>query len=386
MTKLYGYKRADGRYGIRNHVVVMPSVGCCNGVVHKIKESVPEVVTLMHSYGCGRGPADTNFHSKTFLNVASHPNVSAVLIIELGCELLNTDELVENIKATGKPVECISVQKTGGTYKTVQAAIPVLNKFLENAKKEEKVCFDISNLTIGLQCGGSDAFSGSTANSAVGIACDKLISQGGTVIITETTELMGTLDILKSRAKDENVAMDLTRIIEDRYELVKECMGDKADFVIAPGNMEGGMTTIQEKSLGCVCKGGSSSINQVVANGEIPSHKGLIVMDATGYDPESTTAVVAGGSQIVLFTTGRGNPLGFPTVPVIKIASNSRLYNALVDDIDINAGKILEGHTLQQVGEEIFDEIIKVANGKKTKPEQNDTIGLFSVYCSTPSL
>lgn len=386
MTKLYGYKRPDGRYGIRNHVVVLPSVGCCNGVIHKIKEKVPGIVTLMHSYGCGRGPADTELHHKTFLNVVTHPNVYAVLVVALGCEIMDTDKLAEDIKAAGKPMQYLNVQKTGGTYKTVDAAVPILEKFLSDADKEEKVEFDMSHLTIGLQCGGSDAFSGSTANSSVGIACDKVVDEGGTVIITETTELIGTLDILKSRAKDEQVSQDLTRIIETRYELVEKCMGDQADFVIAPGNMAGGMTTIQEKSLGCVCKGGHSPINQVVDNGTIPTQKGLIVMDATGYDPESTTAVVAGGSQIVLFTTGRGNPLGFPTVPVIKIASTTKLYKAMEDDIDINAGKIIEGLSIEQMGQEIFDEIINVANGKKTKPEQNDTIGVFSVYCSTPSL
>jgi altronate dehydratase large subunit len=386
MTKINGYKRSDGRYGIRNHVVVLPSVGCCNGVIQKIKERVPEAITLMHAYGCARGPADTALHHKTFLNVTSHPNVYAVLVVALGCEILDTNELVENIKATGKPVEYINIQQTGGTYKTVEAAIPILEKFLKEAGQQEKVEFDVSQLTIGLQCGGSDAFSGSTANSAVGVACDKIIEQGGRVIITETTELIGTLDILQSRAKNKQVADDLKRILENRYALVEQCMGQKADFVISPGNMAGGMTTIQEKSLGCVCKGGHTPINQVVDNATIPTEKGLIVMDATGYDTESTTAVVAGGSQIVLFTTGRGNPYGFPTVPVIKIASTTRLYTAMEDDIDINAGKIVDGLSIEQMGQEIFDEIISVASGKKTKPEINDTIGLFSIYCSTPSL
>jgi altronate dehydratase large subunit len=386
MNTLYGYKRADGRYGIRNHVVVLPSVGCCNGVIHKIKEKVPQVTTLMHAYGCARGPADTALHHKTFLHVASHPNVYAVLVIALGCEILDTNKLVEDIKAIGKPVEHINIQQTGGTYKTVEASIPILERFLREAKEQEKVEFELSQLTIGLQCGGSDAFSGSTANSAVGIACDKVIEQGGRVIITETTELIGTLDILQSRAKNKQVADDLRRILEDRYALVEKCMGNKADFVISPGNMAGGMTTIQEKSLGCVCKGGHTPINQVVDNATIPTEKGLIVMDATGYDTESTTAVVAGGAQIVLFTTGRGNPYGFPTVPVIKIASTTRLYNTMTDDIDINAGKIVDGLSIEEMGEEIFEEIISVANGKKTKPEVNDTIGLFSIYCSTPSL
>ncbi len=386
MTALYGYKRADGRYGIRNHVVVLPSVGCCNGVIHKIKERVPEVITLMHAYGCARGPADTALHHKTFLNIATHPNVSAVLVVALGCEILNTPQLYEDIKATGQKVAYLNIQQTGGTYKTADAAVPILRQFLAEAAVQQKVPFDVSELTIGLQCGGSDAFSGSTANSAVGIACDKVIEQGGRVIITETTELIGTLDILKSRAKDEKVAADLERILTQRYALVEECMGDQADFVIAPGNMAGGMTTIQEKSLGCVIKGGHTTINQVVDNGTIPDEKGLIVMDATGYDTESTTAVVSGGSQIVLFTTGRGNPYGFPIVPVIKIASTTQLYTRMEDDMDINAGKIVEGTSLETLGTEIFDEIIAVANGKKSKPEQNDTMGIFSIYCATPSL
>ncbi|MGI6348708.1 MAG: UxaA family hydrolase [Eubacteriales bacterium] len=386
MTTLYGYKRADGRYGIRNHVIVLPSVGCCNGVIDKIKQRVPEVVTLMHAYGCGRGPADTALHHKTFFNVATHPNISAVLIVALGCEILNTPQLYEDIKAAGQKVAYLNIQQTGGTYKTADAAVPILQRFLAEAASEKRVPFDISELTVGLQCGGSDAFSGSTANSAVGIACDKLIEQGGRVIITETTELIGTLDILKSRAKDEKVAADLERIISQRYKLVERCMGDQADFVIAPGNMAGGMTTIQEKSLGCVIKGGHTTINQVVDNGTIPDEKGLVVMDATGYDTESTTAVVSGGSQMVLFTTGRGNPFGFPTVPVMKIASTTQLYERMKDDVDINAGKIVEGTSIEDLGAEIFEEMIAVANGKKTKPEENDTMGIMSIYCTTPSL
>lgn len=254
MTTLYGYKRADGRYGIRNHVIVLPSVGCCNGVIDKIKQRVPEVVTLMHAYGCGRGPADTALHHKTFFNVATHPNISAVLIVALGCEILNTPQLYEDIKAAGQKVAYLNIQQTGGTYKTADAAVPILQRFLAEAASEKRVPFDISELTVGLQCGGSDAFSGSTANSAVGIACDKLIEQGGRVILTETTELIGTLDILKSRAKDEKVAADLERIISQRYKLVERCMGDQADFVIAPGNMAGGMTTIQEKAWAALSK------------------------------------------------------------------------------------------------------------------------------------
>ncbi len=388
MSALTGYKRADGRYGIRNHVLIIPTVGCVNGVIQKIKQRVPGVTTMMHGYGCGgRSIEDNIILNKTLFNMCTHPNVYAVLILALGCEGVDYNKLTEQVRQYGQRVAFINVQDVGGTLKAVEKAAPILEKYLAEAEKEKRVPIDMSAITVGLQCGGSDAFSGSTANSSVGKACDRIVGEGGTVILTETTELLGTMDILKSRAATPEIAQQIEELLKGQFDKVEHTIGkERANFVISPGNMAGGMSTIQEKSLGCVCKAGSTPINEIVEYSARPTKKGMVIMDAPGYDIDSTTAIVAGGSQIVLFTTGRGNPYGYPIAPVIKIASTSKLYNSMEDDMDINAGKVVEGVSLEELGQEIYDKIAAVINGEVSKPEANDQCGTFTVYTSSATL
>jgi altronate dehydratase large subunit len=224
---------------------------------------------------------------------------------------------------------------------------------------------------VALECGGSDTFSGMTANPAVGKAVDRLVAMGGTAILSETTEMIGALGPLLRRAENAEVAASLKQIVDRQEELTRQILGALADRVLAPGNVESGLSTIAEKSLGCVTKGGSSPIREVLGYAQRPSKQGLVVMDTPGYDAESITGMAAAGAQAIIFTTGRGSPAGFPIAPVIKVSSNSEVYRAMADDIDIDAGQVLNGKTLDEVGEEILALLLQVARGERTKAEIN---------------
>jgi altronate dehydratase large subunit len=238
---------------------------------------------------------------------------------------------------------------------------------------------------MGLECGGSDAFSGISANPAVGLAADWLVRAGGTVILTENTEMIGAGHILERRASSPEVAEKVAEMVARAQSLTREILGPMASLVIAPGNMDGGMSSIQEKSLGCIIKGGSTPVNQVVDYGRPPDCKGLVIMDGPGYDTESMAGLAATGAQVIVFTTGRGNPIGFPIVPVIKVASTSGLYRAMEDDMDVNAGAVLEGKSLQEVGDEIVFLVKKVIEGERTKAEVNEQNGILCLYTTNPS-
>ena len=228
------------------------------------------------------------------------------------------------------------------------------------------------DLIVGLQCGSSNTFSGITANPAVGKAVDRLVAMGGTAILSETTEMIGALAPLLRRAEDEEVAARLKAMVNHQEARTQEIMGPLAHLVLAPGNIESGLSTIAEKSLGCIAKGGSSPVREVLDYGQRPSRQGLVVMNTPGYDAESITGLAAGGTQVIIFTTGRGTPVGFPVVPVIKVSSTSELYEAMSDDIDVDAGSVLYGTTVAHVGEEIVAVLLRVARGEKTKAEINE--------------
>jgi altronate dehydratase large subunit len=243
----------------------------------------------------------------------------------------------------------------------------------------------VVKITLVLECGGSDAFSGITANPAVGLAADWLVREGGTVILTENTEMIGTSHILERRAHSPEVAAKVAEMIAEADRRAHELLGPLASMVIAPGNMDGGMSSIQEKSLGCIVKGGSTPITEVVDYAQPPAQKGLVLMDAPGYDMESMAGVAAAGAQLMVFTTGRGNPAGFPVVPIVKVASNSRLFQAMQDDMDLNAGAVLDGKSLDQVGGEIIALVQRVLDGELTKAELNEQFGILCLYTGSYS-
>ena len=385
MDTFLGYERTNGSVGVRNHVAVIPTVACANGVVGLIAREAPGAVPLFHGHGCGRAGRDLELHVRTLTNLAKHPNVGAVLVVGLGCEVITAEFLASAIEESGKSVQSVVIQEEGGSLKSAAKGKGVALGLIESVGEQERAEIGIDRLVLGLECGGSDAFSGITANPAVGVVADRLVEKGGTVILTENTEMIGTSHILERRACTPDVAAEVKSMIQTAEQRTRDILGPFASMVIAPGNVDGGMSSIQEKSLGCIAKGGTSSIMQVVDYAGVPTSKGLVLMDAPGYDTESTAGLAASGAQVILFTTGQGNPMGFPLVPVIKIASTSRLYRSMEDDMDINAGAVLEGRSLSDVAESIIKLLCRVLGGELSKAEKNEQGGIACLYVTGPS-
>jgi altronate dehydratase large subunit len=366
-----GWRRADGRMGVRNHCLVLATVACAAGVVREVWRRLPAVVAVEHAHGCGRGGPDLGLQVKTLSGLVQNPNVGAAVLVGLGCEVVSAGLLKGAVARSGKPLETVVIQEVGGSRKAADRVEALARRLLAELEELPRERGTAADLMVGLECGGSDTFSGLTANPAVGKAVDRLVELGGTAILAETTEMIGALGPLLKLAESEEVAAKLRANVERQEARTREILGPLAGTVLAPGNVESGLTTIAEKSLGCIAKGGSSPIREVVDYGDRPSRKGLVVMDTPGYDVESMAGMAAAGAQAILFTTGRGTPVGFPAVPVIKISSNSQLFEAMPDDIDLDAGTILTGKSVGEVGEQILDLLLRVARGEKTKAEIN---------------
>ena len=379
-----GYRRSDGAVGIRNHVLVMPTVSCVNGVVNRISREVPEAICVTHGHGCGRGGMrDIEILFRVLTGMIQNPNVGAVVLIGLGCEVSNVRALAPQLEGIGKPVTILNVQDDGGSLRTAEKGTLAARGYLKELARQKRDPIAWEDLLISIECGGSDAMSGVTANVAIGAVSDWLVDCGATVMFGENTEMIGTAHVLARRASSPEVAARITEMVDRAEELNRATMGELAALVISPGNMDGGMSTIAEKSMGCIVKGGTSAINEVVDYGAAPTEKGLVLQDGPGYDADSMAGFAAGGSQLMLFSTGRGTPAGFPTVPIIKVASNSRLYAAMEDDMDINAGNLLEGESLDALKDEMIDLMIRVINGEPTKPEANG-MGVFTFMTVNP--
>ena len=383
MNDIRGYIRKNGSVGIRNHVLVLSTVSCVNGIVNRIGREVPEAICVSHAHGCGRGgPRDVEILFRILSGLVHHPNVGGVILIGLGCEVSNTNWLLPLINDAGKPIEVFNVQTDGGSIETSRKGIAAARRILAEIGSQPRVTVSWDKMLIAMECGGSDAMSGITANVAMGAVSDWLVKKGATVIFGENTEMIGTTDVLMRRAKNEQVAGQIEQMIARAEKLTQDVMGELAGLVISPGNMDGGMSTIAEKSMGCIFKGGTTTINQVVDYGQVPSEHGLILQDGPGYDGDSMAGLAASGSQLMFFSTGRGNPVGFPAMPVIKVASNTRIYKAMKDDIDVNAGVLVEGHQLNQLRDRMIDLMIRVINGKNTKAEVNgmDVLTFMTVH------
>ena len=372
MSEIRGYERKDGKFGIRNHVLVLPTISCVNGVINRTSRGVPEAVCVTHAHGCGRGgPRDLGILFRILSGLVLHPNVGGVVLIGLGCEVSNTRSLLPLISNAGKPIEVLNVQEEGGSLETSKKAVAAVRRILSEINGQPRVTLPWDRLLVAMECGGSDAMSGVTANVAMGAVSDWLVEKGATVIFGENTEMIGTAHVLARRAKNVGVANQIEQMVDRAEKLARDVMGEMASLVISPGNMDGGMSTIAEKSMGCIFKGGTTTINQVVDYGEVPSEHGLILQDGPGYDGDSMAGLAASGSQLMFFSTGRGTPAGFPVLPVIKVASNTRIFEALKDDMDINAGSLVEGRTLNDLRTEMIESMIRVINGEKTKAEAN---------------
>ena len=366
-----GYRRPDGKTGTRNLVLVIPSVGCSQGTAQAIAQGLKGAVYLPNISGCGQVGEDRTLVKKTLVGFGIHPNVFAVLVVGNGCEQLSPKEIEEGIVPTGKRVKVIVIQEVGGTKKTVALGKRIVKEMCEEAIKLNRELIPLSDLILGTECGGSDYTSGLASNPAVGAACDMLVAEGGTVILSETPELIGAEHLLAKRARTPEMGNQVLDAVAwwERKAMVSGEDIRKANP--APGNIAGGITTLEEKSLGCIYKAGTSSLEEVITYASHPTRKGLVFMDTPAHDIEQLTGMVAGGVQIVVFTTGRGNPLGTPIAPVIKITGNRDTYRKMRDNIDIDVGKVLQGkETVTEAGKRIFEEVISVASGKITKAEK----------------
>jgi altronate dehydratase large subunit len=369
-TTFLGYKRTDGTVGIRNYVLILPTVVCASHVAKRISEEVQGTVSLVHEHGCAQNGEDKEQTKRVLTGIAKNPNVSAVLVVGLGCETIGVPEVAEEIAKSGKPLETLIIQDNGGTLESIRKGSQIAQKLVEYASQLKREEIGIESLIVATQCGGSDACSGISANPASGYASDLVVKAGGTVILAETTEMIGAEHLLAERGVDKDVSQKILWFVQRVEDRAKAIGVDIRLANPAPGNIAGGITTLEEKSLGAVVKAGTCTINEVVDYGVKPSCKGLVIMDSPGQDTASIAGELASGAQIVTFTTGRGSPAGSPIAPVIKIATNSLMYSRMLDNMDVNAGTIVDGtETIEEVGQKIYDEILEVASGKLTKSE-----------------
>ena len=380
--KLMGYKRENGRYGIRNHLLIIPASVCASETAVNISRLVQGAVAIPHQHGCCHLGDDYATTMRTLVGFGKNPNVGAVLVVGLGCEGFQAKDIADEIAVTGKPVEYIIIQENNGSAKTVSKGVEIASKMAREIAKQNKVEFDISEIVLGLECGGSDPTSGLASNPTIGVASDLLVNAGGSSILSETTECIGAEHLLAERFEDKAEAekfLFMVQRVEDRAIAAGQ---DLREGQPTPGNIAGGLTTIEEKSLGCMHKAGKSPFKGTLEYAEeIPyDKKGLYFMDTPGQDIDSITGMVAGGAQVIVFSTGRGTPTGSPIAPVIKITGNTDTYEKMIDNIDINAGKIVtEGVKLPDMGKELYDMIIDVCNGEFTKAESlgHKEFGIF---------
>lgn len=380
-----GFVRADGAVGTRNYVGILTSVNCSASTARMIADQfrgpaldaypgVDGVVALTHDSGCGLVPTSDGglLLQRTLRGYAGHPNISALLVLGLGCEMIAVDALAGGPYAADTLVEQLVIQEQGGIRATVRAGVAAVRGLLEQVAQRRRQTVPASALVLGLNCGGSDGYSGITANPALGRASDLLVAQGATTILAETPEVFGAEHLLTRRAVSKEVGQRLLDRIEWWHGYLR-AGGGTLDNNPSPGNKAGGLTTILEKSLGAVAKGGTAELTAVYEYAERVTAAGLTFMDTPGYDPVSVTGLVAGGATVVCFTTGRGSVLGTKPVPCIKIATNTAMYERMREDMDLNAGGIADGGTtIDEVGEEILRAVLDVASGRPTVSEELD--------------
>ena len=373
LTTIQMYKRSNGEFGIRNHLLIIPTVICANQVANRVMQLVPDSVAIPHQHGCSQIGADKQRTFDVLAGTGKNPNVGAVLIISLGCEVIDPAELAREISRTGKRVEWFDIQSVGGSIKAIQHGTQLAKEMRAELDRMEQVAAPLAALKIGVKCGGSDATSGLCSNPALGAAVDQLIASGGSAVIGETTEIIGAEHVLAQRAADEPTKQRLYDIVAAFEAEVTRMGEDMRGGNPSPGNIAGGLTTIEEKSLGCISKGGTTPIKGVIEYAEaLPQdgQGGLYFMDSPGNDIECVSGMAAGGVHLVCFTTGRGTPTGSAVVPVIKITGNKQMYERMQDNMDVDVSDVLQGGlTLQQAGEAIWQEIVEVAGGKLTKAE-----------------
>lgn len=367
----YGYRRPDGRVGVRNKVLILPASVCASDTTRIISQQVVGSVTFNNQLGCSQVASDQQLTMDVMAGYAANPNVYGTVVVSLGCENCQMDLVVEAIRArTNKPIRQVIIQEAGGTLKAVDIAVRYAKEMVAEASRLQKQEFPLSELIVGTECGGSDPTSGLAANVLIGELSDRIVSEGGTSILSETTEFIGAEHILARRAATPAVHDRIFEIV-DRYEKALRLVGEEVrEGNPAPGNKAGGITTLEEKSLGCIHKGGHTPINEVYDYAkQITSKSGLVIMDTPGNDPSSVAGMVAGGAQVIVFSTGRGTPTGNPIAPVIKITGNRITFAKMEDNIDVDASPLIYGGNLQEMGDDLLKLVSEVASGRQPKAE-----------------
>lgn len=382
-----GYRRPDGRVGTRNYVLIVPTSMCASHEASQISTiaeftlhdrlkypNVDGVVAIPHNKGCGCQDGSTiDVMLRTLSNYADHPNVGGVILIDLGCEKTNLAQveryLLKREKSFGKPVAKIGIQEVGGTQAAIQRGLKEVEQMLPLVNEVSREECSVSELVLGVKCGGSDGFSGISANPSLGRAADLLVRSGGTVLITEVPEFCGAEHLLACRAKDVETGRAVYRMV-DWYKEYASKFGAVLNNNPSPGNIAGGLLNITIKSLGAIAKAGTTRIEGVIEYAETPTQRGLNLMQGPGYDQESTPGLVGAGATVVVFTTGRGTTIGNAITPVIKLASNTPIFERMSNDLDLSAGGVIDGtETIDEVGRRVFDHIVEVASGQPAKAE-----------------
>ncbi|WP_088344390.1 MULTISPECIES: altronate dehydratase family protein [Rhodomicrobium] len=383
-TTFQGFRRRNGKAGTRNYIAVLTSVNCSATVARLVARAANEsglldaypnvdgVVAFTHGTGCGMAASGEGYEllQRTLWGHAGNPNVGGALMIGLGCEVFQIPRLMETYGLKdSESFRQMTIQAAGGTRKTIERALAVIGEMLPMVNAAAREPIPVSELSVGLQCGGSDGYSGISANPALGFAADLLVQADGTAILSETPEIYGAEHLLTRRAADRAVGEDLVKLIRWWEDYTSKLGGDMNNNP-SPGNKLGGLTTILEKSLGAAAKGGTSPLTGVYRYGEPITRKGFVFMDSPGYDPCSVTGQVASGANLIAFTTGRGSAFGYRLVPSIKLATNSEMYRNMTEDMDIDCGEVLDGLPLEAKGREIFKMLVDVASGSRSKSEQ----------------
>ncbi|WP_331233328.1 UxaA family hydrolase [Natronorarus salvus] len=371
MAEFTGFRRSDGSVGVRNHVAVIPTSVSASALATRIgADAGDRVRATPHQMGANQPEVAREQTQRVLTGVGRNPNVGAALLVELGTEAIDVEALADRIAASGKPVETLSIREVGGTSAAIEVGTDTARSLVAEVEDARRETADAAELVFGVECGGSDATSGIAANPAVGNACDRLVEAGGTACFSETPEFIGAEHILAERCADETTREWLLERVAMREEMAQLMGVDLRGAQPTPGNQEGGLTTIEEKSLGAISKGGTTPVQGMVEYAErLPTGGGLVLMDTPGYDVESVVGKVAGGAQVIAFTTGRGSTTGNPIAPVIKVTGNPKTWERLSNNVDFDASTVISGESLEGVGERLFDLLLEVASGRPTEAE-----------------
>jgi altronate dehydratase large subunit len=385
LKMIRAYLRAGGDVGVRNYVAVVPTVACANDVAERIADGIQGARPLLHHQGCGQLLPDLIQIERTLIGLATNGNVGAVILVSLGCEGVNVDRVHAAIEQIGRPVSRVNIQALGGSRRAVRKGREACRDFVARCRRMRRTVADLDRLVVGIKCGASDMTSGLASNPAVGRMVDALVARGGTAIVGETTEFLGAEHLLTRRAVTSKVARAIRRITKAMQERALAAGGDMLGGQPSRGNIQGGITTIEEKSLGAVSKAGTAKIQGVLEYAERPAGPGLYLMDGPGFEPQALTGLVAGGAQVLVFSTGLGAPQGFPLAPVLKVSGNPTTCRQLRAHIDVDVSEVLtRGGALPAAGQRILDAVCATASGKVTRAERAGYDRTLDIYTRGP--